>query len=360
LASGGRLAELRRAGSGWTFFVDDQLVETFDDPAEALKAIPRYSFAYTTAIVTARIADLLFQGAVETAEEGLRLYRQSLAMTIRANMEMAEKYVEPNFLQAILAVPLDDPVDFTIATVLLDRSLRRSITAIGLAVSAAEAQVNDWAAEKSGWRNREDFEPLVKKMNLVAARFGSDIDIGRSPFQELQSLVDLRNEFISGSSSHLPPGNELQEAGVVAMSVSVLDVVHDRPLQGGVIRVVGVADDELGQGPEVALDAVPVAGVGGGGDQGDAVPPGPPPGAGGPVGAEVWRQGRPRSPRAAPATFRTSWVAPQHLWLALDKQYSIWFSPQRGAASGELQLGPSSVERGTTFAEICPRGCVGV
>jgi hypothetical protein len=35
------------------FFVNDQQVETLDDPAEALQAIPRHSFAYTTAIVTA-------------------------------------------------------------------------------------------------------------------------------------------------------------------------------------------------------------------------------------------------------------------------------------------------------------------
>jgi hypothetical protein len=124
----------------------------------------------------------------------LTLYWQSLAMTIRANLEMADKAVEPNFLQAILAVPLDDPVDFTIATTLLDRSVRRSISAVGLAVSAAEAQVNEWAEARGGWRDREDLEPLVRKMRYVARKFGRDIDIGRSPFQELQSLVDFRHD----------------------------------------------------------------------------------------------------------------------------------------------------------------------
>lgn len=193
-ADGGRPAELRRAGAGWAFVVEDEVAETFQSPAEALVAIPRHSFVYTTAIVTARIADLLFQGAVEQAEEGLRLYWQSLAMTIRANMEMAKGVVEPNFLQAILAVPLDDPIDFAIATGLLDRSLRRSVSAIGLAVSAAEAQVNDWVEELGGWREREDLETLVRKMKIVAAKAGSDLDIGRSPFQEMQSLVDFRHD----------------------------------------------------------------------------------------------------------------------------------------------------------------------
>jgi len=40
VAKGGRPAELRRLGTGWAYFVDDQQVEIFDDHAEALQAIP--------------------------------------------------------------------------------------------------------------------------------------------------------------------------------------------------------------------------------------------------------------------------------------------------------------------------------
>jgi len=43
----------------------------------------------------------------------------------------------------------------------------------------------------------------------------------------------------SGSSGNLPPGNELEQAGVVAMSVPVLDVGHHRSLEGEMVRIVG-------------------------------------------------------------------------------------------------------------------------
>jgi len=79
---------------------------------------------------------------------------------------------------------------------LLDRSLRRSISAIGLAISAAEAQVNEWAVGEGGWTENEDRETLVKKMKTLAAKTGKNLDIGRSPFQNLHRQVRFRHDLI--------------------------------------------------------------------------------------------------------------------------------------------------------------------
>src|SRR5947209_15349528 len=63
--------------------------------------------------------------------------------------------------------------------------------------------------------------------------------------------------------------------------------VQDGPLKRRVIRVVGAPDDELGQGPEVAFDPLPVAGVGGGWPPGRRGFFGPTAGCRGPVRGEV-------------------------------------------------------------------------
>jgi hypothetical protein len=194
--AGGRPAELRRVGAGWTFFVDEQPIESFEDAGQALDVIPRHSFMYTTAIVTERIADLLFQGAVEQAEEGLRLYWESLAMTVRMNIDVARDTIAPALLEPILEVPLDDPINFVLATSLLDRSLRRSISAIATAIAAAEAQVNDWAADRDGWSTSDAKEGLVRKMKILAGKYGVNVDIGSSPFQDLHDLIDSRHDII--------------------------------------------------------------------------------------------------------------------------------------------------------------------
>jgi hypothetical protein len=190
-------AELVRDGEGWLFVADGVPVERFSTPADALEVIPRHAFKAEQVIVTARIADLLFHSAVEEAEEGLRLYWQSLGHMVQSSPELAERgVIERSFLERILAVPLDDPVDFALATGLLDRSLRRSLAPIGLAISAAEAQVNEWAAVSGGWAGREDRQPLVKKLAILAEKWGAPLDSGGPPLDELQEVVAFRNDVI--------------------------------------------------------------------------------------------------------------------------------------------------------------------
>jgi hypothetical protein len=61
------------------------------------------------------------------------------------------------------------------------------------------------------------------------------------------------------------------DAAVAVGSVAVTEVVGEGVGEGVPVEVVGVVDDKLGEGPEVRLDPVEVAGVGGKRDELDVV-----------------------------------------------------------------------------------------
>lgn len=78
----------------------------------------------------------------------------------------------------------------------LDESLRRSIAGLVLAVSSAEAQMNEWTELAGGRAAGEDRETLVRKMKLLAAKKRVPLDIGVAPFQRLQECIDFRHELV--------------------------------------------------------------------------------------------------------------------------------------------------------------------
>ena len=61
------------------------------------------------------------------------------------------------------------------------------------------------------------------------------------------------------------------DAAVAVVAISIADVVGERVTEGVPVEVVGVADDELAEGGEVALHRVQVAGVSGSRDELDLV-----------------------------------------------------------------------------------------
>ena len=83
------------------------------------------------------------------------------------------------------------------------------------------------------------------------------------------------------------PALGLEQPLVAVGSVAVMDVVGHRLLDGHPVGVVGVVDDELVDRPEVTLDPVQEAGVGGGEHELDVVVLGPLADVRGLVGGEV-------------------------------------------------------------------------
>lgn len=193
----GRQAELELSDETWAFSIDGADREAFADTASALEVIARDGFVPDKAVVVADIAELLFRGAVEQAESSVTEYEEAVAIGVRVAMQTGAKGVLPQeLIDWAMSYPVDDPIDTVIASSLLDRSLRRSIGAITLAIAAGEAQVNSWASDGSGWAYGEDKESLVRKLKLAASKRGTTIDIGRDPFQALDQLVDFRNDLV--------------------------------------------------------------------------------------------------------------------------------------------------------------------
>ena len=67
----------------------------------------------------------------------------------------------------------------------------------------------------------------------------------------------------SGPSRNLPPVFEFADARVMTVSVAAADVELRRLVERRTVGIVGVVDHELHEGPEVTLDAIQPAGVGG-------------------------------------------------------------------------------------------------
>jgi hypothetical protein len=117
----------------------------------------------------------------------------------------------------VLGIPLGGPFEAALGMSWLDESLRRSIAGVVLAVSAAEAQVNEWAEAAGGWATGEDKENLVRKMKRLAAKSSLWLNIGGAPFQRFQECVDFRHELVH------PKANE-RELKIASGPVPGLDL----------------------------------------------------------------------------------------------------------------------------------------
>lgn len=167
------------------------------DFGEVLRAISSNSLVpERVVVVVPRFADLLFQGAIEQTQAGLASYLEYITMQRKARREKTGELQSHEFFATVLGIPIGSPMEAALGMSSLDQSLRRSIAGAVLAISAAEAQVNEWAPDVGGWSDNEDREPLVKKMKLVAEKASQSLDIGREPFQTLQRSVDYRNDLV--------------------------------------------------------------------------------------------------------------------------------------------------------------------
>lgn len=187
---------LVRSGAGWTLYADKVVLAEYRDMSETLEVIPNHGFEPRSVVVIPRFADMLFRGAIEQAEAGLNSYLQSVAITIRSHREKVGELLPKEFLARILKIPIGGPVDAATGMRLLDLSVRQSIAAIVLAISAAESQVNEWVDALGGWSNSEDAKSLVRKLKILAAKSSQTLDIGSAPFQDLNQCVKFRNQLV--------------------------------------------------------------------------------------------------------------------------------------------------------------------
>jgi hypothetical protein len=154
-----------------------------DDEAVVAK-LGSPSFRVSKVIVVPEAAPLLFQGAVEQAEA-------SLTQLMTADRELTDKADDESAVA----------FQFVMATSAWDKSLRHSIAAIMLALAAAEAQVNEWASARGGWKllpngKSEDGLPLLQKMDALAKRHGGRAPVSRLPYSDLRRIVTLRNSLV--------------------------------------------------------------------------------------------------------------------------------------------------------------------
>jgi hypothetical protein len=152
--------------------------------ADVLKLVGSGGWLPRTVDVVPDLADLLFKKAIAEVEA-------SIGHLYRAQTEIEK-------LESSSGDGGAPPVPWIIAEAQLDRALQASITAIVLAIAAAEAQLNTWAEDRGGWAGAEDEDEgnVVEKCRTLALRAGVSIAIGHPPYQELGRAVKRRNSFV--------------------------------------------------------------------------------------------------------------------------------------------------------------------
>lgn len=194
--SDGKAASLAGQGGGWELQVENSPARVLGGFEDVLRTITSTHFTPERVVVIPRFAGLLFQAAVEQTQAGLANYLQYLSAKHKAREEKSGNLDGPEFFAMVLGIPIGGPIEAALGMSSLDESLRHSIAGITLAVSAAEAQINEWVNAKGGWIEDEDRETLVRKMKLLAAKADRELDVGRAPFQRLHECVGFRNDLV--------------------------------------------------------------------------------------------------------------------------------------------------------------------
>jgi hypothetical protein len=214
-------ASLTRAEGAWE--LESPTRQEQLGPGEVIRLIGLGEFFPRTVDIVPDLAELLFMEAVHQAEVSI------------AKINAARPHIEM-LGDSDLGT---NPIPWVMATAELDRSVRASITSIVLAVAAGEAQVNRWAGISDGWSNGEDRLGVVEKCRVLAARSGHAINLGSSPYQQLQQAVNRRNAFVhsmpvpeavpaTGARATVPGHSLLVESRTACLAVrsSFIDLAH--------------------------------------------------------------------------------------------------------------------------------------
>lgn len=167
--------DLIRDGRRWRPPESGDSLEAMD----VVREVARGSLTLNFVHVEPDLAGELLPEAIRRAEESV------------LKLAAAQKHVDE------LMETEDDPrMPWVMATSALDRVLTASVTAVILAVAAAEAQVNAWAEWSGGWDEDEDRLSVDLKCSALAARHGVTLPLGQGALQALGRTVDLRNQFV--------------------------------------------------------------------------------------------------------------------------------------------------------------------
>lgn len=170
-------AELRRIESGWVF-VDGAGVEHAVNAAEAIALVHDGVFKPRRVHIRPEIAPILFKQAVERAQDSVNRINR-----VTASRKQADK--DPLWLYLMNSHELDEAV-------------ASALVSTTSAVAAAEAQLNDWAEERS-WPPPIGDRGVDFKLAALAAEYGHTIALGSGVMQKLRVAIDRRNDIMHGS-----------------------------------------------------------------------------------------------------------------------------------------------------------------
>jgi hypothetical protein len=195
----GEDAAFARRGSEWWFVVPAQGRDELVDPAHVGHLMAGAHFLPSSVVVVPEIAHHVYLAAIIETEAAHQSWRQALREVLKAVPDARRFFTDRAYFDALI-LDTQDPMGFVMATDAMDACVRHSVTAIPLAIAAADAQVNTWANGRGGLSEMEQRKGLAVRYQLLAKRVGVDLSQDEEPLLSLRERLRLRNDLIHGNA----------------------------------------------------------------------------------------------------------------------------------------------------------------
>lgn len=193
-------AEFRKTADGsWSFVVPASNRDEPVEPSKVVELMGEADFLPDRVVVVPEIAHHLFLAAIIETEQAQASWRKALQEVLRSLPNARRFFKDAKYFDALMA-DARDPMGFIMAGDAMDECVRHAVTAIPLAVGAADAQVNTWANSHGGWSDAEQRKGLARRYQLLAERKGTALQLEGEPLLSLRGRVKLRNDLIHGNA----------------------------------------------------------------------------------------------------------------------------------------------------------------
>lgn len=188
-----------KRGDDWWFVVPAQDREEEVEPSEVGHLMAREEFLPSSVVVVPVIAHHVYLAAIIETEAAHQSWRQALREVVEAVPDARRFFNDQSYFDALI-MDTHDPMGFVMAMDAMDACVRHSVTAIPLAIAAADAQVNAWANTRGGWSESEERKGLAIRYQLLAQRVGIELSLSEEPLGSLRDRIKLRNDLIHGNA----------------------------------------------------------------------------------------------------------------------------------------------------------------
>ena len=194
----GRRARLSKKDDEWRYSAEGDDEQIVVDASNAPTILADKSFLPSSVVTIPEVAPHVYLASIVETEAAHQAWLEAARATIEAVPDAGKFFRHDSFIDSLIMN--SQPMPFVLATGAMDECVRRSVTAIPLAVAAADAQVNTWANSFGGWSKKEQSKPWTRRVEMLAERHAVSVDIDGEALSTFRQQMRLRNDLIHGNA----------------------------------------------------------------------------------------------------------------------------------------------------------------